>query len=304
MPLYRKSLNELSLDDLKNLIADQIYESKHLEYKSEFNISSDRTELLNDLTAMANGDGGDIVFGINEKDGLPISLNGVSISNIDEHTLKIENVIRDNVSPRFKYDIKHLVLNDNEYIIIIRIPKSTNAPHMVTLKGQGFYIRNLSGKHKMDINELRESFLSSNGYSKETYLLNFKDELIYNQQVIQDIKNYLTNSTPLVNAFDPIDVGSRHFRLEAWNTLIRAGILPILKHDQYELFQKADRGIRTFSRIIQMENADWKRILEFNPIQKMGESHLIVVHSQIKRHIEQEITKVSDNIKLALEVLG
>lgn len=167
MSLFHLDLKDISIKNIENLIQDEVVESKSLEYKREFNFEpKGKVEFLNDVTAMANATGGDILFGVEDCEGKP-KLKGLEIKNVDSLTLQIENIIRDSVTPRLKYEIKSIKTTGNTFLVLIRIFESKIGPHMVSSGGFGFYKRNQSGKHKMSVDELRESFMESSGYSKE-----------------------------------------------------------------------------------------------------------------------------------------
>ncbi|QOX63887.1 ATP-binding protein [Anoxybacterium hadale] len=265
MSIFHIDINNISMDNIDNLINDEVVESKTLEYKREFNFDtrSARVEFLYDLTAMANSGGGDIIFGIEDCDGKP-RIIGLPIDSLDTLKLKIESILRDCVTPRLKYEIKPIKTKNDRYIIIIRICEGTNVPHMVLPGGSGFYKRNHSGKQPMSIDELRECFMTSAGYSKEAYLFHLKDELEYNKEVMDDLKKYLFENPPIKSAFEAVNAGTLHFRLEAWNAIVRAGILPFLTYEQQSSFQAVDKSIRNAARLIQMVDEEWKRIVEFH----------------------------------------
>ena len=62
-----------SIADLQSLIDNEIEESTELEYKSSFGIDKEnkkwKIELAKDVSAMANANGGTIVYGIRQKEG-------------------------------------------------------------------------------------------------------------------------------------------------------------------------------------------------------------------------------------------
>lgn len=69
-----------SVDDLQAMIDGQVQESLHLDYKSSPALSmKSRDEIAKDVSAMANSDGGLIVYGVEESGHLPVRLDpGVS----------------------------------------------------------------------------------------------------------------------------------------------------------------------------------------------------------------------------------
>ena len=264
MSLFHLDIDDISIKDIENLVQDEVMESEFIEYKRAFDFDTKgKVEFLNDLTAMANASGGDILFGIEDCEGKP-KITGLRIENVDDLKQKIENIIRDTVNPQFKYKIKPIKTTADTYLFLIRIFESTNAPHMVMSRECGFYKRNQSGKHKMSVDELRECFMTSAGYSKEAYLFHLKDELEYNKELMNSLSSYIVHNPPIKSAFEAANTGSLHFRLEAWNALVRAGILSLLTFEQQKTFQEADKTIRDTARLIQMVNADWKRNLEFD----------------------------------------
>lgn len=121
--------------DLEILIKDKVEESLHLEYKaagSLHNSDGKKTEIAKDVSAMANSDGGVIIYGISEfsdslKKQLPEKISPVIRNEFSKEW--VENVINSNISPR----IDGLVItpipleNEQEVVYVVEIPKSTTA---------------------------------------------------------------------------------------------------------------------------------------------------------------------------------
>jgi|SRR3989344_1837406 len=180
MNLLNIDINQISFQDLDRLVTDGIAESKAIEYKETINISTgdERKEFLADLSAFSNTQGGDILFGVKESLGVATEIIGVEVENIDQKKQQIENLIRDGVSPRIPYEVNFIKIQDNNYVILIRLKPSLNSPHRVIFSSHDkFYKRNGSGKYPMDLNELRDSFLSSSSTVEK--IRNYRTNRIY-----------------------------------------------------------------------------------------------------------------------------
>ncbi len=110
------------------------------------------------------------MFGIaDEKDasgkstGLPESAVGLSVPNVSDAITRLENLIRDGIDPRIQGIQWQIVTGiPSGPVIVMRIPKSLIAPHMVIFGGMArFYSRNSTGKYPLDIGEIRSAFIES-----------------------------------------------------------------------------------------------------------------------------------------------
>lgn len=176
-----KSLEKIILEDIEKLISDSVAESKTLEFKKELKISSDkdRREFLADISALANTIGGDLIFGIEEnKNGEAKSIIGLNIERIEEEIIRLENIIRDGIEPRIiGIQPYHLKLDENRYIIILRIPNSWISPHRVIFKGYDkFFGRSSKSKYPLDVNELKVAFNLSENLDKNVQTF-FRDRI-------------------------------------------------------------------------------------------------------------------------------
>ena len=183
--MINKKLEEIEESDIKHLIDEQIIERKTLEYKSEIpgNGSEDKKKFLASVSSFANAIGGDLIYGIIEdrNTGAPQSpLEGISISNVDQEILRLEQLIRDGIEPNipsYNLEIREISLSNNNYVLIIRVKKSWLAPHRISFKtAHRFYSRSTNGKYLMDIQELRSAFIFSEVIS--TKVKNFREERI------------------------------------------------------------------------------------------------------------------------------
>lgn len=175
---YGITLENLDSVRLYELVEDQVPEGRSLDYKQTLalNGSEDKKEFLADISSFANADGGVIIYGISEQqddkgknNGLPRKILGLQEANLDEVSLRIENIIRDGISPRIiGISIKRIDLTDGNQSLVIFIPKSWNKPHAVTFAGSmRFYSRNAAGKYPLDTSEVRSAFLNQNNIEKK-----------------------------------------------------------------------------------------------------------------------------------------
>jgi len=144
---------------LRRLVDNQVSESRDLEFKRELPSGGDEAtrEFLADVTAFANAQGGDIVFGLDEENGV---LSGVAVDDPDAAILRLEGKLQTGVEPRLiGVRIKWVPLDNGRGVLVLRIPGSLSAPHRVTFKnGARFYGRNSRGKYELDVHDLRHAF--------------------------------------------------------------------------------------------------------------------------------------------------
>lgn len=118
-------------------------ENKYLEYKQEINDS-----FLKTVSAFANYEGGDIVFGI--------ANNGekLGLEDIDNMCLAIENMINDSIKPKPQYLIN---IDKNDSIITLHVNAGKHTPYYYKKKA---YIRNDTSTVEVDDIELNRLILN------------------------------------------------------------------------------------------------------------------------------------------------
>jgi hypothetical protein len=166
-----KSVDTITVEDIKSLVANQVAENRTLEYKEQLpgNSDEEKKEFLADISSFANASGGDIIYGISElrdangkTTGVPEAVKGLQ-SNADAEIRRLESMLQDGLEPRIP-GIKTVPIEGfpNGPVIIIRVPKSWNFPHMVVFKNLSrFFARNSAGKYQLDVTEIRSSFVAS-----------------------------------------------------------------------------------------------------------------------------------------------
>ncbi len=159
-----KPLSRIAKPDLDGLMANQIPESVTLEYKESIPLSKpeEKKEFVRDITAFANTRGGDIICGVREHrgKGVPRELCGIPLPNPDQWKQQLENLIHDGTGPRV-YGTQigdPIAVGSDRFVVVIRIPRSFNAPHMVLLGDDRFYYRANARRQRLDVAGLRTLF--------------------------------------------------------------------------------------------------------------------------------------------------
>lgn len=126
---------------------DKVPEASDLEYKRELDLSTDRKkrEVLRDLTAMGNGGGGVIIFGVEEDQAAP-DLPG-QVTPLTDQSLpgRLENVVRDGVRPPLLMRL-HQVHWGGGYVLVAEVSPSHLGPYMVCRYGEPCYYSRLGSQ--------------------------------------------------------------------------------------------------------------------------------------------------------------
>jgi hypothetical protein len=163
MSLLHLQLASITEKHIQNLIDGNVAESRNVEYKRELygQSDADHAEWLADLSSFANTAGGDIIFGIEAKAGVPIKICSLSVS-LDPVILKLEQIAQANLQPRVVgLEFKAVEIASGGQILIVRIPRSYNPPHRIVRQGKGqnrFWARSSAGKYEPNVDELRLLF--------------------------------------------------------------------------------------------------------------------------------------------------
>lgn len=204
MYLLSKHINDINEDDIKRLWNNSIAETKVLDYKMELKIGTDeeKKEFLADVTAMANTEGGVIIFGIEEgKDGTgkntgtASNIVGISVPNKDKLLQQIEDTIRSNTDPKISTIGIRFIEVDGVEIFLIGVNKFISLPHMMTYKSSNkYYKRRNTGKYLVDSNELYELFMNN-------YLLKERANNFVKERITEIREGHLFQNLDLIGSF-------------------------------------------------------------------------------------------------------
>lgn len=220
MPLSIYNIDEINETHIKSLIDDEIPEGKGIEYKVQLpgRTDKDKKEFLADLSSFANTAGGDIIYGIKEEGGKPVSIQGFLSFDFDETKLWAEDLIRSGLKPRLFSAQFAEIKTESGSVLLIRIPRSWNCPHVLDFKNRWrFYGRNSAGKFPLEIDDVRSMFIEKETFQQklDTFRYDRINNILQGKTPIDLVKN---NPVLLINCV-PINVfsGSALYDLKELN---------------------------------------------------------------------------------------
>ena len=201
-----------TLADIKGLIEARIEEGLTLEYKKELGYN---TDIAKEVCALANSDGGNIIYGVDSNDRVPITLSWVRGDGIEE---RIQNVVATCIQPRLEgvRVCRYPDPNDQEQaIFVVEVPKSASMPHM---SNDRYYKRRGSTSTPMDHEEVRNAMLGPARVAALRFEVSANLELLEKTHIlIERLMVMAPNSRKRV-ALVP-------FHTDAWNAIISSGLL-------------------------------------------------------------------------------
>lgn len=159
--MIHRPIDSITIEDIRSLKDNAVPEGKTIEYKRDLHGGSDdeKRKFLREVCSFANTSGGDLIYGIEARDGVPASLAGIARANEDEIKLRLENACRDTIEPRPSHlQFKFIPIDGESSVLVVRVAKSWNPPHRLKQDGH-FYARNSAGCHPMDVGEIRQAFI-------------------------------------------------------------------------------------------------------------------------------------------------
>ncbi|MBW4080264.1 helix-turn-helix domain-containing protein [Paenibacillus sp. S150] len=118
MSLSRKPIRQLTIDDITSLMGDiPVKEGQNIDYKRDMIRSEKLCEVV---TSFANSQGGDLIIGIDEVEGIPTEVIGVESVDIDKEELRLRHIFNNGIEPRIAIiDIEFISVDDAKYVIVI-----------------------------------------------------------------------------------------------------------------------------------------------------------------------------------------
>ena len=160
-----RSLAAIDEAFLRQLCESECPESQTLDFKRELpgKLDQDKHELCKDVVALANAEGGDLVYGIEEKDGVAGLIVGITTEPADVAIRRINQVLDAGIEPRIHgLRMQHIPVSEG-YVLILQVPASYDGPHCIRTNGNNkqqrrFVMRNGTMVSDMSYDQIRAAF--------------------------------------------------------------------------------------------------------------------------------------------------
>lgn len=145
---------------LRRVCEESWPESQTLEFKRAPPSAEDRgnLEFLKDVCALANADGGDLVYGIEEDAGRAAAVRALD-QPLDPLKRRLGQILEARVEPRLVGLAMKEVVVDGGHVLILRVPASFNGPHRYHHDNHSKFVAR-SGTHTSELTyeQLRMAF--------------------------------------------------------------------------------------------------------------------------------------------------
>ncbi|PWK33499.1 AlbA family DNA-binding domain-containing protein [Cupriavidus plantarum] len=154
-----------TLEEVQQFVIDSANESQTLEFKQRLPLKDHdaRAEFAKDVSAMANAEGGSILYGIAEAKGCASALHPITDEAFDHARRRLQQTLSSAVEPAALPVTFHEIRCDNGgYVLEVQVERSAGGPHRVIEDGRShFYVRTPTQVTSMRYDELREAFNAS-----------------------------------------------------------------------------------------------------------------------------------------------
>lgn len=184
MAIQGKFVADITRDDILELVRihaseDILIDFKEIVFHSKHPSPNDEIDdLMADLVAFANGFGGHIVVGIEDRNDRAWELRPIPIAEAKRIATKLKALAIQHVTPPIvPLEIVPFSMDDNadKWVVIVHIPEGQAKPHMSSFSKQTkFVIRDGDSKRSMTSDEIQRAFLAG---PQQSTLANLYQEL-------------------------------------------------------------------------------------------------------------------------------
>lgn len=214
--MFSKNISDITFEDVYQLVSERkTSPNRYLEYQVLVqdevsyieNITGFELYLAQNTSAFANGGGGWLIVGINEKNfsipGIEPELNTQPIEEWIEHRLTLH------VDFTLPYDITTITIPDSEtqkVVVVMHVPESTSKPHMVVPEKK-YFLRQDTTVRPASHQEVSDMFANAQNQ------LATLDAFLYKRNLLDESHPKFGYNINSANLYNPIDRTKKPFIL-------------------------------------------------------------------------------------------
>lgn len=213
--INNKSLLDCTADDFEVLVGNPDYrENQYLDYKAAFSFNhtpKDKAaakliEFRNDICSFANAEGGYLIYGISDDQGIASEIVGVEIDNPDKFELNLRNKLMPIMPKVPSIQFSFVKLENGRYIVVIFIEQDFYSPyiHIEDQKSYKIYKREGNQKAIIGYTELKNMFIKSRVLEDEI--------LLFRKKIIDYYRSFNDNAHERFIVFHIIPESFQHTR--------------------------------------------------------------------------------------------
>ncbi len=136
--------------------------------------------------------------------------------------------------------------------------------------------------------------------TKDAYLRHLQSEFERNRGLLHRIKKYVGPGPTIENLWGPAKVLASSLQTDAFDALIKAGVLPALSKEDQRLFNIANRTVRDARLSVEETAANWLRIREWEEHDQESNNPQ---PASLKLAFSHMLPEVTGRIEHAIEML-
>lgn len=153
----------------------------------------------------------------------------------------------------------------------------------------------LLGYGSARLNQLRQDRVALDGYLRHLH-----DELDYNRKLLDEMRSRYLEGLSVASLWAPASTTVGYLRFQAWDSLVRQGIIALVRAQQQGLLWQADRETREVARAVETAAADWSRRMDERD--RVGEE-ADVAFAKLHAAKERAFREVRQKVDAAIETL-
>ncbi|WP_025676899.1 helix-turn-helix domain-containing protein [Paenibacillus massiliensis] len=271
-------------------------ESTYVDFKR--NQYQNNESFLKDIMAMANANIDDskryIIIGVKHLPNGSREFVGIPREEFKDDA-DYQDLVRQNIEPEIKFVYKPVEF-EGHLLGIFEITDCGQRPYVMK-KTQGkleqgaCYIRRGSQQGRViraDLEVIYEERFKKQRERdiKNSYIHLLKQEFINNTNLLNHMKSFVSEGPIVAESWLPAAEIANHFIFEAWDSIMRSGIIAVLELDEVETYRMSIKAIREAVYFVRKAHSNWIRILSMENLNKSLPDHLklVVLPQQILQH--------------------